>query len=237
MPARIAHRNEKARVRKQLQKIGKAGDVVVVLGKIPLAAANEQDLADVIGVEPFECRMGRLAAEEVGTMGIVKVGEEVHPDHFFHRFGAVRRDADAVAMGPFARLDVASVDVREGAIPEDRREDEGKVAIAVGRHARRGSEKFEQDRRTGAGETGDIDRPVDAKRLEFVREHPTFELAEAAPEAGRAFDEASETVDPARNLEPTARGGNAFAHERVEISRSFPEPPPVPACVACAAAP
>ncbi len=133
VPERLAHRQDEARVREQLEQVLQPGDVVVGLGEVAPDAAQVQELADVVAIEGLELGVARGGVEHCARPRVVQRREERHPEDLFEGLGALRCNADAVFVAALGRLGLPSLGPIEEPAPEVRREYRRVVLVAMGR--------------------------------------------------------------------------------------------------------
>src|SRR3546814_2526730 len=136
------------------------------------------------------------------SVGIVQLPEEGHPQLLLEGLRAVGGDDDAVAVRPLGRRAAPLRQAREEAVPEDRREDEGVVAVAMAAEQRLARQGLQPDRGAGAREAADEDRLHADDLLDVGRPDLRLRVAEADPEVAVAGDEAPASMPPGGDAEP-----------------------------------
>src|SRR3546814_10023856 len=112
----------------------------------------------MVAEEALELRTVGLRVQHGAAVRIVQLPEEGHPQLLLEGLRAVGGDDDAVAVRPLGRRAAPLRQAREEAVPEDRREDEGVVAVAMAAEQRMARQGLQQDRGAGAREAADEDR-------------------------------------------------------------------------------
>jgi len=158
MSGGLAHRHYETRIGKQAQQVFHPRHVVVALGYVTVAFAQEEHLAEVIRKEAFERRITGVARQDVANRRVMCAREETHPNGLFHGFGTFGCDLDAVPMAALNRVDLAPGGEVQKPVPPQWRMDQREVPVAVRGHAPQPRHEFQQNRRPRTRQTGDEHR-------------------------------------------------------------------------------
>ena len=163
----LANRNDEPCIGEDSSQKLDSRDVVIFLGEVPNALAQQQDFAQMVAEEGDELGVVRGGRQPVQRRGRMNLREKMLPDRLFKRLGTIDGDLNPVFVGPFDGRGVSGESVDEP-VPEDRRHEERKIAVAMRRHSGNSGELLEQNRRPRACQAGQKDRPVDPDRFEFA---------------------------------------------------------------------
>ncbi len=134
-----------------------------------------------------------FGAQAVHGVGVVEVREEGLPERFFHAFGVLACDEDAVLVGSFHRLLLGGKPVQV-AIPKIRGQDEREIAIAMRGGSLQRGQQFQQQRRAGPCQAGNEHRPPDLDRGEVLGQQTCLPAGQVAQQRLALLAEANQEV-------------------------------------------
>src|SRR4051812_29091203 len=175
----LANRDDEARIREQSREVPDPRDVVVALRQVTLPAAQRQDLAQVSAEGVLEVRPVDCFVEQMNAAGIVQPSEVTLPKRLFECLRTLRGDSDAVGVDAFLRIARARLgEAILEPVPQERYVEKRKVAITVRRYAIGLRQQCQQNRSTGARQTGQEHGPVDLYAIQAARDEIGLEIGE-----------------------------------------------------------